>query len=61
MAFVASGPAEADRVAGVFDFETGLQGSFDLVGLSREVPYRDNNYYWLWPAKNSRLWTSRIR
>jgi hypothetical protein len=27
VAFVASGPAEADRVAGVFDFEDGLQGA----------------------------------
>ena len=27
VAFVASGPAEADRVAGVFDIETSLHGS----------------------------------
>jgi hypothetical protein len=39
VALIASGPAEADRVAGVFDFEAGLQGAegdFAALGGDRQ-------------------------
>jgi hypothetical protein len=41
VAFLASNPTEADRVAGVFDFEAGLQDAEgDLVIVSAARPQR---------------------
>ena len=69
--FVAPGPTEADRVAGVFDFEAGFQcakGDFAVLRGDRQrrraaqISAEINNLeYWPRSCARGRRWLSQLR